>query len=138
MKTIAYRHFHQALEQARESGYDEAVLLNRYGHLVEGSRSNIFFLKNGALYTPSLSCGCLDGITRRIVLQLARKEKVPCCIVRATLAQLLAADEAFMTNSLVEVVPLLSVNDRPIGPGQRGPTTKVLQELYRRFVNNSQ
>ena len=96
-----------ARQQALEHGYDEALLLNTSGHVAEGSRSNIFWSKNGVLYTPALACGLLDGIMRQQILD---REKV--CEGMFSLAGLYAADEVFVTNSVIGVMKVTAVDEK--------------------------
>ena len=114
IKSVDYQIFHKAWQQANKNGFDEAVLLNGRGELVEGSRTNLFFVKNNILMTPSIQCGCLRGITRRVVMQRARELKVVCKTVKAKLIQLQNADEAFLTNSILGIMPLTKLGEQDI------------------------
>jgi branched-subunit amino acid aminotransferase/4-amino-4-deoxychorismate lyase len=95
-----------ALKEAREAGFDEAIILNSRGYISEASRSNIFLSRKKELFTPALSCGCLDGITRRVILDLARRYKVKSNEGNFTLKDLEEAEGAFLTNSLIGLMPL--------------------------------
>ena len=130
LKSLDYFCFRRAFLEAKRRGYDEAILLNREGNVVEGSRTNIFFVKNSILFTPALRSGCLNGITRQIILQIARQNKIPCRNVVTELSALLKADEAFLTNSLRGVIPLLEVNHRRIGKEKSGLLTQRLCKIY--------
>ena len=134
IKSLDYHSFRRALQKAQENGFDEALLLNRKGYWVEGSLSNIFFWKGRKLYTPKLSCGCLDGVTRRIVIQIAQRLNIPVKQVRAEREELFSADEAFLTNSLMGIMPLTRVQGRKIGNGRCGGTTIKLIKEYRRLI----
>lgn len=134
-KSLNYVSFLKAYQRARAKGYDEALLLNHRGELVEASRSNIFFLKNGRLYTPALASGCLKGITRDTVIKIARQMKLNLKQRSITPQELLNAKEAFLTNSLIELMPLTFVDRKPVSNGKAGPVTlKILRE-YRRSVS---
>lgn len=111
----------------------DALLLNWEGHLTECTVSNVFFVSQGRLYTPSVECGLLDGITRTILLQMAEELKIPVHEGRFTTEELLHADECFLTNTSMEVMPAVSVNQQPIGQGIPGPLTR---QLHRHFVDN--
>ncbi|MDO8580590.1 MAG: aminotransferase class IV [Candidatus Omnitrophota bacterium] len=128
IKSIDYRRLRAAYEKAHTKGFDEAIFLNQDKQLVEGSRANIFFVKDRCLYTPALSCGCLGGIIRQQILCIARQRKIPLRIGHFSLGQLLASDEAFLTNSIVEIVPLMRINHQPIGKQRLGPVTKSLRK----------
>lgn len=137
IKSINYLPLMIALHRAKIKGNDEAILLNQKGCVVEGSRSNIFCVKKDRLYTPALSCGCLNGVTRKIVIKLAQQLKLNCqegCLLPK---DLLSAGEAFLTNSLVELIPLTSLHGRRIGLGKIGPITQLLLDNYRQLIKNS-
>ena len=134
IKSLDYRDFQKAYAQARDQGCDEAILLNEQKNIVEGSRTNIFLVKKEKLFTPSLASGCLDGITRNRVIQCARAQGFSVAIKKIKLNDLWKAEEVFLTNSLLEVMPLTVVNHRPIGSGKMGPVTKRLGQLYRQHV----
>lgn len=130
VKSMDYCLFRRAFEEARRKGYDEAILLNSSGEIVEGSRSNVFFVKSGVLYTPKIVCGCLNGITRQLVIRLAGQLKIPVKRVLAVSRQIVQADEAFLTNSLIGVKPVVAVNRKAIGKGKAGPLTEKLISGY--------
>jgi branched-chain amino acid aminotransferase len=119
--------------EAEEKGFDEVILLNSRGRAAEGSRTNIFAIKRGKLLTPDLKQGCLSGITRQIVLKLAKKHKIEIWEGKIAPQTLWHCDEAFLTNSLLEIMPLASVNNRKIGDGKREITGFLSQE-YQRLV----
>ncbi len=131
IKSIDYRFFAEAYKAAQRRGYDEAIVRNHENKIVEGSRSNIFFVKDGMIFTPALSCGCLAGVTRGWVLKLASRRKIPVKTISATVEKLYAADEIFLTNSLIALMPLTRLDRRPIGSGKAGPIVKILQAAYR-------
>lgn len=137
IKSMEYHCFRQAFNEAKEKGCDEAILLNHRQEIVEGSRTNIFYIKKGTLYTPMVKCGCLNGITRQIVIQLARKLKIPMRVVAANIRMLLRSDETFVTNSLIGIVPLAVVDNQMIGEGKIGPMTKELMDAYNTNVHSS-
>ncbi|MFZ5800724.1 MAG: aminotransferase class IV [Candidatus Omnitrophota bacterium] len=123
-----------ALKAAQKKKCDEAILLNTKGRLCEGSRSNIFLVQRGKLFTPDLSQGCLKGITRQTVLKLAKKNKIEIKEGAMPLSALFNCDEAFLTNSLIEIMPLVKVDNRLIGKGAPGIITKLLAGEYRELV----
>ena len=118
-----------ALKEALETGYDEALLLDANGYVMEGSGENIFIVRDGVLYTPDLT-SCLDGITRRTVMQLADEEGLQVVEKRITRDEVYIADEAFFTGTAAEVTPIREVDGRAIGSGSRGPITEKLQSKY--------
>ena len=137
VKSIDYSCFRQAFEEAKKRGYDEAVLLNNCNEVVEGSRTNIFIVKKGILYTPAVQCGCLNGITRQIVIQLARQHGVSCRVTVLTIRDLHSADEVFVTNSLIGISPVTTLSGRLIGQGKAGPLTRKLMNAYKTIVHSA-
>jgi branched-chain amino acid aminotransferase len=118
-----------ALKEALDDGYDEALLLDAQGYVMEGSGENIFIVRDGVIYTPDLT-SALDGITRKTVITLAEELGIPVYEKRITRDEVYIADEAFFTGSAAEVTPIREVDNRPIGNGGRGPVTERLQTLY--------
>lgn len=117
LKTTSYLLYRLAYLEAAGKGFDEALILNQRGYLTEASRSNLFFAKDGELFTPSLKCGCLDGITRKAVFDLAKKYNIRVFEGNFTVSDLSSADEAFLTNSLMGIMPFASLEGRRIGRG---------------------
>lgn len=118
-----------ALNEVLRDGYDEAIMLDTNGHIAEGSAENIFLVQNGVLHTPDLN-SCLDGITRRTVMQLAQDEGIAVRERRITRDELYICDEAFFTGTAAEVMPIREVDNRSVGSGRRGPLTEKLQKRY--------
>jgi branched-chain amino acid aminotransferase len=114
--------------EAVKSGYDEAILLNTQGYVAECTGENLFIVKDGVLITPPLSSGALAGITRDSIMTIARDLGVPVKEEQLLRHDLYLADEAFLTGTAAEVVPIRSVDDREIG--NRGEITRKLQETY--------
>jgi branched-subunit amino acid aminotransferase/4-amino-4-deoxychorismate lyase len=131
IKALLYQPFYSAYQKAVKNDFDEAMLLNKKGELAEGSRSNIFFVKDGVLLTPGVQSGCLEGVTRRCVIDLAKKKGVAVKLGRFKPDELLSADEAFLTNSLWGIMPLARLDGRLIGSAVPGPLTAQLQWGYR-------
>jgi len=106
VKSLDYELFAEAFTQARSQGFDEALLLNRSGTIFEASRANIFWIKTKVLYTPPLSSGCLNGITRQQVFKQARNLKISVKEKNLTPEILKKSDAAFLTNSLIGIKPI--------------------------------
>lgn len=115
---------------ALKAGYDEAILLTPAGTVAEGSGENIFVVNGRRLVTPPLVDGVLAGITRDSVMALARDEGLEVVEATLTRAELYFADEAFFTGTAAELVPLVEVDDRPVGDGRPGEVTRRLLELF--------
>ena len=118
-----------ALQEAISHGCDEALLLDVDGYVAEGSGENFFMVKDGVLYTPELTC-CLDGITRKTIMKLAKDMGIEVIEKKITRDEVYIADEAFFTGTAAEVTPIRELDNRPIGIGSRGPITEKLQSLY--------
>ena len=118
-----------ALNEALQSGYDEAMLLDDHGFVAEGSGENIFIVRDGVLYTPDTS-SALEGITRDTLMELARDHGLTVVEKRISRDEVYLADEAFFTGTAAEVTPIREVDNRTIGNGSRGPVTEQLQSLY--------
>ena len=119
-----------AIQDAKEKGFDEALLLNMEGDIAEGSGQNLFLVRDGALYTNDETSSILLGLTRDTVMQLARDLDIPVNINPLTLDDLRSADEAFFTGTASEVTPIRELDGHPIGAGKPGPITTRLSELY--------
>ena len=124
-----YMNSMMALQEALRDGYDEALLLDASGYVMEGSGENIFLVRDGILYTPDLT-SALDGVTRRTVIALADELGIRVIEKRITRDEVYIADEAFFTGTAAEVTPIREVDGRTIGSGTRGPITERLQKLY--------
>ena len=120
--------------EAKAAGADEAILLNERGYLAEGSTSNIFLVSKGELITPSLESGVLPGITREAVLEIAQALSIRTAEREVELRGLMEADEAFITNSILEIMPLTWFGAKPLGTGKLGQLTKNLMVAYRKLV----
>jgi branched-chain amino acid aminotransferase len=120
--------------EADRNGAQEAILLNARGYVAEASTSNVFAVAGGSLATPSVDSGALPGITRAAVIELAAEARLPVTERLVTPEELLDADEAFLTNSLMEIMPLTELDGQPIGSGRPGPVTQQLAEAYRELV----
>ncbi|RMF17511.1 MAG: branched-chain amino acid transaminase [Gammaproteobacteria bacterium] len=118
-----------ALNEALSGGADEALLLDPEGYVAEGSGENIFLVREGKLYTPELT-SCLDGITRRTVIEFAEELGVDVIEKRITRDEVYVADEAFFTGTAAEVLPIRELDGRRIGTGRRGELTTQLQTMY--------
>lgn len=136
LKRLGYLDQILALEEARRSGYDDALFLDTSGHLAEATGSNLFVLEHGALRTPPMECGVLPGITRATVLEIARELDVPTGEEPLAPAVLDAAEEVFLTSSLREIVPVVAVEGRRVGGDAPGPVTRRIQEAYAARVHS--
>lgn len=136
LKTSNYLFYQLAYLEAKKKGVDEAIILNNRGYIAEGSRTNVFLVKDKELFTPGLECGCLDGITRQVVWDLAKKYRISISAGNFTLFDLYAADEAFFTNSLIGIMPLTYLERNPIAKGSVGKITKFFMKKYSFLLRN--
>jgi branched-chain amino acid aminotransferase len=137
LKSNCYMENILARMAARAAGCDEAILLNEHGYLAEGSTTNIFLVCNRELITPSLESGVLPGITREAVLEMAQASNIKTLERQVELEELIEAEEAFVTNSILEVMPLTMFEGKPIGTGKPGQLTKELLAAYRKLVDKA-
>jgi len=117
-------------QEALHDGYEEAMMLDPQGFVCQGSGENVFLVRDGALHTPDLSSGALDGITRRTIITFASELGIPVFERRITRDEFYIADEAFFTGTAAEVTPIRELDNRTIGSGARGPVTTRLQALF--------
>jgi branched-subunit amino acid aminotransferase/4-amino-4-deoxychorismate lyase len=134
LKSANYLDSMLARQEAREAGVDEAVCLNDKGLLAESSMSNIFLVSDGMLKTPGEENGILPGITRQVVLELAVQLNIKASKQDILSEDIYQAQEAFLTNSLMEIMPLVEVNGKQIGSGSPGEFTRRLMKGYREMV----
>ncbi|MCJ7744564.1 MAG: aminotransferase class IV [Dehalococcoidales bacterium] len=134
LKSANYLESILARQEARAAGIDEALCLNEKGLLAEASMSNIFLVTNGILRTPGQESGILPGITREVVLELASPLGINTLEHDIRLDELFQAQEASLTNSLMEIMPLTEIDGKPIGSGRPGPLTKRLAMAYKKLV----
>jgi branched-chain amino acid aminotransferase len=120
--------------EANQAGVDEALMLNDQGYVTEGSADNIFIIKNGAIYTPPVYLGALEGITRNAIIELARKYGYEIKEQPFTRHDVYIADEVFLTGTAVEVIAVNEVDTRQIKDGKPGPITNHLLSEFRKLV----
>lgn len=120
--------------EALKSGFDEAIMLNSNGHVVEASAENIFLAKNGVLYTPPISSGALEGITRDTVIAIAQKNNIKVIFDNISRDELYYFDEIFLTGTASEIVPVGYIDHRKIGHGHMGYMTSLIREQFAKIV----
>ena len=127
----AYVNSALASDDARQSGFDEAIFLNENGHVAEGATCNIFMVRDGKLITPSVTENALEGITRHCIMELAFREMGLRVIERPIdRSELYVCDELFFTGTAVGLAPIVRVDHRPVKNGTIGAVTQRLQKLY--------
>jgi branched-chain amino acid aminotransferase len=129
-KTTCYGPRLTALKNAHEKLATESLWFTTENFLAEGSVSNIFLVKDGALYTPPVQTPVLPGIARKTVIEIAEAENIPCNEQPLLVGDLLAADEVFLTNVIMEVLPVTSVEAHTVAEGKPGKITKIIADKY--------
>lgn len=130
-KTINYFERYIARRKTRAMDVLDWLYLDTRGHVAEGTFLNVFWAKKGAVYTPELATGILPGITRTVAISLLAREGIPVSEGAFPLEDLLSADEAFLTSSILEVAPLVRIDAHRVGKGTHGNIAKHLANLYR-------
>lgn len=133
--TANYANSVLARVEAIKAGFDEAIMLNSSGTVVEASAENIFIIKNDVLVTPPISSGALEGITRSSILSIAKENGIECEVRNMSRDELYTATEVFLTGTAAEVKPVVEIDNRTIGDGQTGKMTKKLASLFDAVVH---
>jgi len=121
--------------EATDDGYDEALLLDASGFVSEGAGENLFVIKGGVVYTPDLSAGALNGITRNTIFAICQDLGLKLVEKRITRDEVYICDEAFFTGTAAEVTPIRELDRIEIGSGSRGPITEKIQSAFFDIVN---
>ena len=130
IKSLNYLNNILAKIEANNAGVEEAIMLNSEGFVAECTGDNIFILKGGRMMTPPLSAGALYGITRGVVMDMARESSIPVSEPNLTRYDLFVADECFLTGTGAELIPVTKIDGRVIGTGKPGPVTRSLVKNY--------
>lgn len=130
IKSLNYLNNIMAKVEGRQAGCVEALMLNHKGEVAECTGDNIFVIKDGVVRTPSIDAGILEGITRNAVIELLREAGHEVLETALTRHDIFIADECFLTGTAAEVIPVVKLDDRPIGEGQPGPITQDVRERF--------
>ncbi|MEM2374088.1 MAG: branched-chain-amino-acid transaminase [Thermoproteota archaeon] len=136
IKSLNYLNNVLAKIQAIEAGADEAIMLNLEGYVSEAVTENVFVVKNNIVYTPPLTAGILEGITRNVVIEIIKNLGLQMKEENLTIYDLYTADEVFLTGTAAEITPVVKIDGRLIGNGEPGPIYKKVIEEYRKIVKN--
>jgi branched-chain amino acid aminotransferase len=136
IKSLNYLNSILAKIEANIAGVDEAICLDKRGFVCEGAAENIFIVKDGKIATPPICTGALAGITRGVVIKLARKLGYSVTERNITPNELFNADEVFFTGTAAEIIPVREINKRVIGDGKPGPITKRLMEEFNNLIRD--
>ncbi len=130
MKSLNYLNNIMAKIECIQAGCEEGIMLNEQGNVAECTGDNVFVLKNGQVYTPTIASGALNGITRMAVIEVMREMGLTIHEVTMTRHDIYTADECFLTGTAAEVIPAVQYDRRPIGDGKPG---KLTAEIIKRF-----
>jgi len=136
-KTTSYLPRMLALKQAHEKKAAEALWFTTDGRLAEGCISNVFIVKDSTLYTPAVNTPVLPGIARKTVCEIARNHNIALIEKDLSIDDLLSADEVFLTNVIMQVMPVMAVEKHIVGRGKPGELTKKIADIYDQFVKES-
>jgi branched-chain amino acid aminotransferase len=134
IKSLNYLNNILAKMEGALSGCPEALMLNHKGEIAECSGDNVFLVRDGILRTPPIDAGILEGVTRGVVLELARAAKLPVQEIALTRHDVFIADECFLTGTAAEIIPVVKCDARVIGAGKPGPITRQLREAFGKLV----
>ena len=134
IKSLSFLNNILAKQEALRMGGDDALMLNIEGEISECPTSNVFFVKDGDIKTPSVDCGILEGVTRAVVIMLGEEQGLNFEEGRYGARELLEADECFITNTGMEIMPVSRIGEKRIGTGCPGPLTAKLSQLFQENV----
>jgi len=137
VKSLNYLNNILARIEANDAGVPEAIMLNHEGNVAECTADNIFIVRAGHIYTPTITDGILEGITRNVILELAAKLKIPATERTLQRHDLYIADECFLTGSAAEVVAITKIDGRTIGAGHPGPITDKLRAAFQHHIREA-
>jgi branched-chain amino acid aminotransferase len=137
IKSLNYLNNILAKIEAVDAGVPEAIMLNHEGNVAECTGDNIFIVRGGIVLTPGTADGILEGITRKIIIELCHRLAVPCFERTLQRHDLYIADECFLTGSAAEVIPVTKIDGRVISTGEPGPVTRKLMEAFHRLVRET-
>jgi branched-chain amino acid aminotransferase len=135
VKSLNYLNNILAKIEALDSNVPEAVMYNHEGFVAEATGDNVFIAKNGVIYTPPIEAGALEGITRAIVIKLAKEENLPVVEKNLTRFDLYNCDEFFLTGTAAEVIGVVEIDGRIIGDGKPGPYTRLLRKKFFKYTH---
>jgi len=137
VKSLNYLNSILAKMEANDAGVQEAIVLNAEGNVAECTADNIFIVRGGQVQTPQTCDGILEGVTRRVVIELCGKLGVPCVEKTLQRHDLYVADECFLTGTAAEAIPVTKIDGRAIGDGKPGPVTKRILEAFQRLIREA-
>jgi branched-chain amino acid aminotransferase len=137
VKSLNYLNNIIAKIEALDNDVPEAVMYNHEGYVAEATGDNVFIVRDGVIYTPPVEAGALEGITRNLVIRLARGENLEVVEKNLTRCDLYICDEFFLTGTAAEVIGIVEIDGRMIGEGKPGPITKRLRENFFEYAHGN-
>jgi branched-chain amino acid aminotransferase len=134
VKSLNYLNNIMAKIEALDSGVPEAIMYNLEGYVAEATGDNVFIVRDGVVLTPPIEAGGLGGITRGVVIRLARELGIEVVEKNLTRYDLYVCDEFFLTGTAAEVIGIVEIDGRRIGDGKPGPTTRLLRETFDNYA----
>jgi branched-chain amino acid aminotransferase len=138
VKSMNYLNNILAKIEALDNNVPEAIMYNHEGYVAEATGDNVFTVRNGVIYTPPSEAGGLEGITRDIVIRIAKKQGIEVIEKNLTRFDLYISDELFLTGTAAEVIGIVEIDGRTIGDGRPGPVTKRLREKFFRYAHGKE
>jgi branched-chain amino acid aminotransferase len=138
VKSLNYLNNILAKIEALDNNVPEAIMYNHEGYVAEATGDNVFIVKNGVIYIPPIEAGSLEGITRALVIKLAKKEKIEVVEKNLTKVDLYICDEFFLTGTAAEVIGIVEIDGRIIGDGKPGPITKLLRKNFFKYAHGKE
>ena len=138
VKSLNYLNNILAKIEALDSNVPEAIMYNHEGYVAEATGDNVFIVRNGVIYVPPIEAGALEGITRSVVIRLAKKEKLEVVEKNLTRFNLYICDELFLTGTAAEVIGVVEIDGRVIGDGKPGPVTKLLRKKFFEYAHGKE
>jgi len=135
VKSLNYLNNILAKIEALDSNVPEAIMYNHEGYVAEATGDNVFIVRNGVIYTPPVEAGALEGITRGVVIRLAKEENIEVVEKNLTRFNLYICDEFFLTGTAAEVIGVVEIDGRVIGDGTPGPVTKLLRKKFFEYAH---
>jgi len=134
IKSLNYLNNIMAKIEAMKGGHEEAIMLNAQGNVTECTGDNIFIIKNNVVYTPPASVGILMGVTREMVISIAKKMKIQLRQIPFKCNKVYKADECFLTGTAAELIPVVKVDGKKIGIGSPGRMTSIFLEKFKELT----
>jgi len=138
VKSLNYLNNILAKIEALDSNVPEAIMYNHEGYVAEATGDNVFIVRNNVIYVPPVEAGSLEGVTRAVVIRLARKEGLEIVEKNLTRCDLYVCDEFFLTGTAAEVIGVVQIDGRTIGAGTVGPVTRLLREKFYRYARGQE